>query len=358
MFQEVSRLENTDRISVAVVGAGGWGKNLIRVFSALPHADLKYICDMSEERLNAMQSLYQNETATTQFDTVLNDESIQTVVVATPADTHYRFIKESLQTGRLHVFTEKPLSLSSHEAAELVTLAEKTGLTLMVGHLLLYHPAVTMLKDLVDSGELGEIYCIYTNRLNLGEIRKVENAWWSLAPHDISILNYILDTTPVSISAQGQCFIQPGVEDIVFAVLNYPENTIAHVHVSWLDPHKMRKITIVGSKMMVVFDDMQAVEKIKIYDKGVIPAYPEYPGHSRTDPVVSYDDFFRIRTGDVHIPKINMEEPLKLECEHFLDSVINGTPPLSDGVSGLEVVRILAAGEESMKNGGKPVAIN
>ena len=351
MFQKVSRFEHTVQISIAVVGAGGWGKNLIRVFSASPRADLKYICDMSEERLSAMQSLYQNETVTAQFDTVVNDESIQAVVVATPSDTHYRFIKESLQTGRLHVFTEKPISLSSHEAAELVTLAEKTGLILMVGHLLLYHPAVTMLKNLVDSGELGEIYCIYTNRLNLGEIRKVENAWWSLAPHDISILNYLLGTTPVSISAQGQCFIQPDVEDIVFAALNYPDNTIAHVHVSWLDPHKMRKITIVGSKKMVVFDDMQAVEKIKIYDKGVIP-------YSGTDPVVSYDDFFGIRTGDVYIPKINMQEPLKLECEHFLDSVINNTQPLSDGASGLEVVRILAAGEESMKNRGKPVAIN
>ena len=340
-------------ISTAVIGAGGWGKNLIRVFSSLPRSHLKYVCDVNRERLDTVRALYQNVTVTDDFETVLQDDSVKAVIIATPADTHYTFIKRSLETGRLHVFTEKPLTLSVEESLELIDLAKETGSTLMVGHLMLYHPAVNYLKELIRSGELGEIYCIYTHRLNLGIIRKVEDAWWSLAPHDISILNYLLDAVPEGISVQGQSYIQPGVVDIVFATLNYPKNTIVNIHVSWLDPHKMRKVTIVGSKKMAIFDDMNTVEKVRIYDKGIFP--------NRTgdrDQVVSYEEFFKIHSGDVLSPTIAMEEPLKLECEHFLDSILNGTTPLSDGANGVEVVKTLAAGESSMKSGGKSVKIS
>ena len=284
------------------------------------------------------------------FETILNDDSLQAVIIATPADTHYRLIKQSLESRRLHVYTEKPLTLNENDAQEIVALAGETDKILMVGHLLLYHPAVRKLKELIESGELGDIYCIYSNRLNLGAIRKIENAWWSLAPHDISIMNYLLNSVPETVTAQGQCFIQKDVADVVFATLNYPGTTIAHIHISWLDPHKMRKMTIVGSNKMVIFDDMEAVEKIKIYDKGVVQP-------NENDPVVSYDDFFKTRSGDVYIPKIDMQEPLKLECDHFLDAIITKTPPLSDGMNGREVVKVLSAGELSMKLQGKPVPL-
>lgn len=349
----MSEKPHSAEISTAVIGAGGWGKNLIRVFSSLPGSCLKYVCDVNRERLDTARALYQNVTVTDDFETVLQDDSVKAVIIATPADTHYTFIKRSLETGRLHVFTEKPLTLSVEESLELVELAGENGSTLMVGHLMMYHPAVKYLKQLISSGELGDIYCIYTHRLNLGIIRKVEDAWWSLAPHDISILNYLLDSTPEGISVQGQSYIQPGVADVVFATLNYPENTIAHIHVSWLDPHKMRKVTIVGSKKMAIFDDMKAVEKVRIYDKGIFPNQTD-----DRDQVVSYEEFFKIHSGDVLSPTIAMEEPLKLECEHFLDSILNGTTPLSDGANGVEVVKTLAAGELSMKSGGKPVKIS
>ncbi len=337
----------TEKVPVAVAGGGGWGKNLVRNFASLPGADLKTICDLNRDRLESYAGKYPGIKTTSDFDKVLSDDSLKAVVIATPSDTHYDLIKRSLTTGRLHVFTEKPLALTSVQAEELVKLSEKNGLTLMVGHLLLYHPAVAELKAIVDSGELGEIYCIYSNRLNLGAVRKNENAWWSLAPHDISILLHLLSETPVSISAQGASFIQKGVEDLAFATLNFSGNTIAQVHVSWLDPHKMRKFTIVGSRKMAIFDDMEAVEKIKIYDKGV----------ELDDPVVEYEAFLGLRSGDVQVPQINMSEPLKQECEHFLEAVAKGKPPLSDGRNGLEVVKVLEAGQESIANGGKTVYI-
>ncbi|MFC1477680.1 Gfo/Idh/MocA family protein [candidate division KSB1 bacterium] len=338
---------NSDSVRLAVIGGGGWGKNLIRNFVSLERADLRYICDLDEHRLTQYKELYPGVSTTTDFEHVLHDESIKAVVIATPADTHFSLIKQALATGRLHVFTEKPLALRLEEAAELVELSENTGLTLMVGHLLLYHPAVRRLRELITSDELGDIYCIYSSRLNLGAIRKVENAWWSLAPHDISILHYLLDETPLSVAAQGQHFIQPGIADLVFATLDFPNRAIAQVHVSWLDPHKMRQLTIVGSKKMVIFDDMEAVEKIKIYDKGV----------TFDDPVVGYDDFFSIRTGDLYVPHLPMREPLKLECEHFLDCVLTGETPLTDAKNGYAVVAVLNAGEESMNKSGAPVEI-
>jgi len=336
---------DNDRLPLAVAGAGGWGKNLIRNFASLEEADLRIICDLDEDRLADFGAQYPGVRTTRDFDKVISDDGIRAVVIATPADTHYGLAKKALETGRLHVFVEKPLALSAKEAAELVELSEKSGLTLMTGHLLMYHPAVRMLRDLIEAGELGDIYCVYSSRLNLGAIRKVENAWWSLAPHDISILLYLLGESPVSVSARGECFVQPDVEDLVFATIDFPGKTIAQVHVSWLDPHKMRKTTIVGSKKMAVFDDMETVEKIRIFDKGVV----------YSDPVVGYEEFFRLRSGDVFMPHIEMKEPLMLECSHFITSVLEGKQPLTDGRNGLEVVKVLAAGHESMLKGGAPV---
>ncbi|MCP4724128.1 MAG: Gfo/Idh/MocA family oxidoreductase [bacterium] len=336
-----------NKIPLAVIGGGGWGKNLIRTFASLPGADLKFICDVDEQKLENYRAQYPSVSTTTDFSDVLNSGEISAIVLVTPAETHYELIKQALEKGSKHVFTEKPLSLSPDEAEELVQISDETGLTLMVGHLLLYHPAVVKLKELIDSGELGDIYCLYSSRLNLGKVRKTENSWWSLAPHDISIINYLLGSHPLSVSAQGQCFVQDGVQDLVFATMNYPDKVIAQVHVSWLDPHKERKLTIVGSKKMVVFDDMESAEKIKIYDKGVMI----------DDPVVSYNDFFSVRSGDINIPHIGMQEPLKVECNHFLESVRNGTKPLSDAVNGLDVVKVLSAGQQSMDNRGELVIL-
>jgi predicted dehydrogenase len=214
----------------------------------------------------------------------------------------------------------------------------------MVGHLLLYHPAVARLKRLVEEGELGGIYYMYTQRLNLGVVRASENAWWSLAPHDISVINHLFGASPVRVSAQGQCYLQKDIEDVVFATLYFADGRMAQVHTSWLDPHKMRRMTIVGSSKMVTFDDMEASEKLKIYDKGA--------SHDR--PVNSYADVITLREGDIHIPYISNAEPLKLECQHFIDCVTSGKRPLSDGRNGLEVVRVLEAGQRSIKSGGRP----
>ncbi len=333
-------------VNIAVTGAGGWGKNLIRTFYNLNGACLKKICDNNEETLKKSAALYPDVDTTLSFDEIINDPEIEAVVLATPAETHFALACAAVDKGK-HLFTEKPLTLSPEDSEKLVEITNKSDKLLMVGHLLLFHPAVKMLKEIIDSGDLGEIYCIYSDRLNLGKVRKVENAWWSLAPHDISVFNYLLGSAPEKISAQGQCFIQDDVEDLVFATLNYPGKTIAQAHVSWLDPHKMRKLTIVGSKKMAVFDDMEAAEKIRIYDKGVVPV----------DTVVSYNDFFSVRSGDINIPHVKMEEPLKVECRHFIESILNNTTPLTDAYNGLNVVKALAAGQESMKNGGIPVVI-
>lgn len=335
------------RIPVAVVGAGGWGKNHIRTYASLPGADLKMICDVDEAKLENFRIQYPGIKTTTDFNDVLNRSDITSVILVTPAETHYDLILRTLEKGQKHVFSEKPLCLKPEEADKLVAASERTGLTLMVGHLLLFHPAVVKLKELIDSGELGDIYCLYSSRLNLGKVRKTENSWWSLAPHDISIINYLLDSRPESVSAQGQCFIQDDVQDLVFATLNYPEKVIAQVHVSWLDPHKERKLTIVGSRKMVVFDDMESAEKIKIYDKRVMV----------DDPVVSYNDFFSVRSGDINIPHVGMKEPLRVECSHFLDSIREGKKPLTCAANGRDVVKVLAAGQMSMENNGELIIL-
>jgi len=234
--------------------------------------------------------------------------------------------------------------LTVTEAEELAALAADRGLTLMVGHLLMYHPAVSQLKQMVQDDELGDVYYIYASRLNLGKVRRTENAMWSLAPHDISVALYLFDEDPVAVAAQGLTYLQPGIADTVFLTLRFASGRAAHVHVSWLDPHKVRSITVVGSQKMAVFDDIEATEKLRIYDKGVNP--PDYE---------SYGDSLSLRFGDIHIPRINMREPLRLECQHFIDSIEQGRPPLSDGRNGLQVLRVLEAGQRSLENNGEPV---
>jgi predicted dehydrogenase len=332
-------------LRVAVVGTGAWGKNPVRNFSQIPGAELACCCDSDEGKRKAIAQSYPGVATTANFDDILADASIGAVIIASSAVAHHPLAKSALEAGK-HVYVEKPLALSAAHAEELVSLAEAKKLKLMVGHLLLYHPAVTYLKQLVDSGELGDVFYVYSQRVNLGKIRQDENALWSFAPHDISVILYLLDRLPESVSARGESYLQQGVEDVVFVNMKFPDRKMAQLQVSWLDPHKVRKITIVGSKKMVVFDDTESVEKLKIFDKGVSGVSYE-----------SYGDSLTIRFGDIKIPHVSMTEPLRAECKHFIDCILEDRQPLTDGADGVRVVRILEAAQKSMENEGAPVRL-
>ncbi len=334
-----------DKVRVGVVGLGYWGPNLARNFDRLADAELAYCCDLDEANLAKARSLYPDAVVTDDYGRLLADDSLDAIVVATSVPTHYALGKKALEAGK-HTFIEKPIALKATEAADLLVTAQSKGLKLMVGHLLEYHPAVRKLKEMVDSGSLGKVFYIYANRLNLGKVRTDENALWSLGPHDISVLNFLIGEEPEEVSARGECYLQDGVEDVVFGYIKYPSGVIGHLHVSWLDPHKSRKITVVGSDKMVVFDDMEAERKVTIYDKGATTTRTKFE---------TYGEFVTLHFGDIHIPKIGNEEPLKVEAQHFVDAIRNDTQPLSDGRDALNVVRVLDAMERSLRNGGQPV---
>lgn len=334
-------------INVAVIGAGNWGKNLVRNFAGLPGVSLKYVCDLQEKTRKTMASLYPGATVVDDTGVVFGDGDVNAVVVAVDAPYHFKIAKAALESGK-HVFVEKPLTLASSESAQLNALAQENGLKLMVGHLLEYHPAVDYMKRAIESGEVGRTFYLYFQRVNLGVVRSAENAWWSLAPHDVSVACYLFGDTPISVSACGQDYLQNGIEDVVFANLKFADGRMANIHVSWLDPHKIRKVTLVGEKRMIVFDDMEAAEKIRVYDKGA----DVKPG------VASYAEAISLRIGDILIPKLPGGEPLRTECQHFIDSIVNDTQPRSDGADGLRVVKVLEAGSLSLERGGEPVTIS
>ena len=331
-------------VNVAVFGAGRWGRNLVRNFASLGDADLKYVCDPAEAIRETIAGQYPGTRVTDDPQRVLDDDDVRAVVVAAPAPEHYEVAKAALEAGK-HVFVEKPLTLEVEDAERLVELAASRDRKLMVGHLLLYHPAVEYLRQMVRDELVGQPLYLYFQRINLGVVRQDENAWWSLAPHDVSVACYLFDAEPVSVSANGQDYLQNGIEDVVFANLTFADGQMANIHVSWLDPHKIRKLTLVGSQKMAVFDDMQAAEKIRIYDKGaVVPS------------IEQYHEAIGLRIGDIHIPKIPAAEPLRLECQHFLDCIQQDLEPRTDGKDGLRVVRVLNAGSKSLAQHGAPVA--
>ena len=330
-------------LNIAVVGAGSWGKNLVRNFASLKSASLSAVCDLDEAKLAPLRPSYPRARFTTNLSDVLADPSIHALVIATDAPSHFAHAKAALEAGK-HVYVEKPMCQTSAEAGQLVALASSRRLKLMVGHLLLYHPAVSALKRLVDTGDLGPTYYMYTQRLNLGVVRSNENAWWSLAPHDISVITYLFGDLPSRVSAQGQCYLQKDIEDVVFATLHFSDRRLAQIHTSWLDPHKMRRMTVVGSRKMATFDDMDPSEKLWIYDKGA----------SANLTYASYGEAITLRQGDIYIPRLDSTEPLKLECQHFADCISADKPPLTDGPSGVDVVRVLEAGQRSIKAGGAP----
>lgn len=334
------------KAKVAVIGLGYWGPNLARTFFELDGSFLHTCADVDESQLKKIQIQYPTVNTTTNIEEILRNPEIDAVVIATSAVTHYELAKKTLLASK-HAFVEKPLALRATEAEELIRLTKKVGRVLMVGHLLEYHPAVRAIKSYIDQGEIGEISYLYAQRLNLGKIRKDENCLWSLAPHDISVILYLLEKEPQSVVAVGECYLQKCIEDVVFLTLRFPNQIMTSIHISWLDPHKVRKLTIVGTKKMIVFDDMKSMEKIRIYDKGAGP-----PQDYR-----SYGEDLTLRFGDISIPHIEMAEPLKLECLHFLDCIRNGKIPLSSGEDGLRVVKVLEAAQKSMSGGGCPVNV-
>jgi predicted dehydrogenase len=338
----------TKQIKVGVVGCGYWGPNLIRNFRSLPDCSLKMMCDVSESRLAHLKSLYPEVEGETNYNHMLNGVGLDAVIIATSVKSHFPMAKASLLSGK-HTFIEKPMAASSQECEELIDIARKKGLVLMVGHTFLYSPAVRKIREIVQSGDIGEIRYICARRLNLGLFQKDINVAWDLAPHDISIILHIMEKEAVTINCEGSAHITPGVEDVTTIWLNFPENRSAIIHSSWLDPRKIREMTIVGSKKMIVYDDVSQLEKIRVFDARV-----ERPPH--------YDTFaefhYAYHYGDVHIPYIKQEEPLKTECQHFLDCINHGTTPLTDGRQGLELVRILEASSKSLKRGGGSVNLS
>lgn len=325
-------------VTIAVVGVGNWGKNHVRTFAGLQEVQLKYVFDTEKKRLSPILKQFPEIKAPADYNQILKDPDVQGIVIATPAITHYALAKEALVAGK-DVFVEKPMTLRAAEGEELVDLAAVQGRVLMVGHLLLFHPAVRKLKEIIASGELGTLYYIYAQRLNLGIIRTDENVLWSLAPHDISVICFLLDMFPANVVKHGATYLQPNLDDVAFLHLSFQGNLFANIHVSWLDPHKVRKITIVGSKKMVVFDDMEVSEKIKIFDRGASPV--EYR---------NYGESIGLRFGDITIPHVASAEPLRLEAEHFISCIKTRQEPLTNGKSGVEVVRVLEMAEEESKS--------
>ena len=332
-------------IGVACVGTGYWGKNLVRVFHDLQKCTLKVCCDLNEEVLQDLAIQYPNVAMSRDFSDVLRDPDIDAVVLASPAPKHFTMAKAALEAGK-HVFVEKPLALHVDEADDLRRTADVHGLVLMVGHLLEYHPAISVLKEFIGSGCLGDVHYIYTQRVNFGIIRKNETVLWSLGPHDVSVVCHLLNREPHTINACGKSYVQKGVEDVVFCNLHFPNRVMGQIHVSWLDPHKIRRLTIVGSQRMAVFDDMEPVEKIRLYENYV--KLPDIPGWERTA---------RLHHGPVVVPEFDRSEPLRLECEHFLDCIRFGRRPISDGNDGLRVVRVLDAAQRSLESAGIPIRI-
>ncbi len=331
---------------VAVVGVGGWGKNLARNYYQMPAAQLKYICDLDQSRLDNLVAQLPGTGTTTSFSDVVGDDEIRAVVIATTAPTHYSLCRQALEAGK-DVYVEKPFVLDVGEAEELIELADRLERVLMVGHLLEYHPVVRHLKAMIENNELGSIHYIYSQRVNLGTVREDENALWNFAPHDISIMLYLLGQEPTDVSARGQSYLQKGIEDVVFLSLNFADKAMAHIHVSWLDPHKVRKFTIVGSRKMAVFDDLAGNEKLRIYDKGA-QLSSEYD---------TYAEYLGLRFGDITVPFIKVGEPLRDECQHFLECVRDRNQPLSDGRDGLRVVKVLDAAQQSLARNGEPVPV-
>ena len=324
----------SDPVRIGVAGLGYWGPNLARNFASLPGCELRWCCDASEVAQERAAARFPGVSVTGDLTDLLEDPQLDAIALATPVPTHAGLAAAVLEAGK-HCFVEKPLAQSVSDAERAVSVAQAAGRVLMVGHLLEYHPGVQALKKLADSGELGDIYYIYGNRLNLGKLRADENALWSLGAHDVSVLLLLAGEEPVEAVAHGESYVRPGVEDVVFCFLRFPSGLTAHLHMSWLDPHKERRFTVVGARQMATFDDMALEGKLTVYDKGF------------DEDARGYGEYIT-RSGSIFSPRLPNVEPLRLECEHFIECVSSGRPPRSDGASGLRVVRVLEELQRSL----------
>jgi predicted dehydrogenase len=327
-----------ETISVGVVGLGYWGPNLARHLAAIPGCEVSWLCDASEEARAKLERSFPGARSTDVIGDLLDDAQLDAVVLATPVPTHAELSVAVAEAGK-HCFVEKPLATTAADAQRAVAAAESAQRTLMVGHLLEYHPAVARLKELIDGDELGELYYIYGNRLNLGKLRADENALWSLGAHDVSVALHLIGEEPEECLAHGASYVREGVQDVVFCYLRFPSGIVAHLHLSWLDPHKERRLTVVGARRMATFDDMQIEGKLTIYDKGF------------DEDTRSWGEYIA-RSGDTFSPRIPNVEPLRIECEHFIHCVRTGETPRSDGHSGLRVVRVLERLQQSLDEQG------
>lgn len=332
-------------VRIAQVGYGYWGPNLARNFAQLPGAELTYVVDASPDARATAQRLYHCKAVAT-MEEALADPQVDAVVLATPARTHHDLALAALNAGK-HLLIEKPLAMSIVEGRAIVEAAAQQQRVLMVGHVFEYNPAVHYIKRAIDDGELGEVYYLYSRRVNLGRVQSDINALWSIAPHDISIAIHLLGQAPEAVSCHGAACLNGQVEDVIFLTLHFPGNVLCHIHVSWLDPSKTRELTVVGSRKMIVYDDVATEGKVRIYDKGAF---------RKGDPI--YGEFqYKLHSGDIWIPRIDMQEPLRLECTHFVDCIRDGKRPLTDGENGLRVVSVLEAGQKSLNAGGIKVEL-
>lgn len=340
-------------VRVGQIGLGYWGPNLLRNMIALPQARVVAVADSDERRLAEVVQNGSPVAATQDYRELLDRRDVDAVVIATPAASHAELAHAALSAGK-HVLVEKPLATTIEDGVRLIELADQKGLILMVGHTFLYNAAVRRLKQYLEHGELGEIFYVYSQRLNLGRVRHDVNVLWNFAPHDVSILLYLLGQTPIEVVARGFAYLQQGIEDVVFMTLVFSNGVSAHVHISWLDPQKVRRMTIVGSHKMAVYDDVRADARLALYDRGV----DRIPTADSPRDFKSFADFqLRLRSGDVNIPALEFPEPLRTECEHFIDCIVQRRTPLTDGRHGLEVVKVLAAAQQSIRSGGVTVQI-
>lgn len=336
-------------IHLAVIGAGYWGPNLIRNFSQIPGARVAYVCDLDPTKLAPLANQYPALKTTRDYDDALRDPDVDAIVIATPVSTHRKLALDALRAGK-HVLVEKPLAATTDTAREIANCARESGRVLMVGHTFIYNPAVAKVKDMIERGTLGEIYYIDSSRVNLGLHQFDINVIWDLAPHDISIILYWLGRRPQRVSARGNSYTQAQIEDVAFITLEFANKVMAHIHVSWMSPAKLRRTTIVGSKQMVVYDDLEAMEKVKLYDSGVEALTLNQETRAELQRIY--------RVGDVLSPRIDVVEPLRVECAHFVECIRDGKTPRTNGDAGVAVVQVLEAATRSMHQDGRTIEID
>jgi len=337
-----------DQVGVAILGCGYWGINYVRMFRELPDSRVVVVCDRRASRLQEARRRFPGVELTAEVEDALRLDGVDAAVVCTEATAHHSVARRCLEAGK-HALVEKPMAMTVADAEELIALAESKDVTLMVGHTFLYNAGIRKVKAYIEQAEAGRVYYLYARRTNLGPIRRDVNALWDLAPHDVSIFNYLLDSVPEWVSAVGAKILRNSREDVGFISLGYQDGIVGHIHVSWADPNKVREVVVVGSDKRIVFNDLNALERVRVFEKGVIPAPAEAP---------SYGEYhFLMRDGDIISPKVEVSEPLKNQCGHFLECVTQGSCPLTGGREGLEVVRVMEAVDRSLERRGAPVEV-